>query len=503
VTERFAYDDVPYDTEANAETHPSSMATLARLAGLEPAPPSSARVLEIGCGNGENLLAAATYLPRARFVGFDLAASAVAAGLEAARAAHLTNVSLRRADIRDVRASGVAGEARGCFDYVVAHGMYSWVPAKVREDLLAVMREALAPRGIGFLSLNALPGWELRRALRDLARDAARSLDDPALQVGEALHVIGELARAGKDAGGFFGALSAAAREYIEHVERGTPPGAPFPRYVFHDLLAEINEPFSVSELSEDLGRAGLRIVCETPLSPSRAGTSFVDLEDELARTGSPFLQVLVQRDDAPAPGPLDALAVRDLLLWADFTSVSPGTWRTSTGALVRPAGDEGLARATLHAPGFVAVRALADEDAGRTALGRQLFEGLCEGVLTLVTERPACTSESSDRPRVAPHVRARAASAAGSRAASAVLTNALHRSFRVPWSELVVVSLLDGAHTQDEIVVQLRGRSEGVAASLAGPLVAGASDRDVERFVATVIDRLRRHAFLVDAEGA
>lgn len=499
MTERFAYDDVPYDTEANADTHPSSMATLARLAGLDPARPSSARILEIGCGNGENLLAAATYLPRARFVGFDLAASAVAAGIDAARASGVANVRLQSADIRDVRARGVGGEPPSSFDYVTAHGMYSWIPPDVRADLLAVMRDALAPGGIGFLSVNALPGWELRRALRELARDATRAIDDPRAQVEEALRVIGELGRTGKDAAGFPGALSAAAREYLDHVERATSPGAPFSRYVFHDLLAGINEPFSVAQLSEQLAAARLRLVCETPLVPSRAAGAFTDLGADVARTGTPFLQVLVQRDDAPAARALDARAVTELELWADFTPVSPGVFRTSTGALVRPVGDDGLARAARLAPGFVAVRDLASDDDARAALGRQLFAGLCEGVFTLVTEAPACTTVTSARPRVAEHVRARADAATLCRAPAAVLTNALHRSFRVPWAELAIVRLLDGAHTRDEIAAAARTAVQGLPSTLAGPL-AGSSEREVERFVATVIDRLRRHLFLVDA---
>ena len=120
MTERFAYDAVPYDTEANPEAHPRSMATLARLLGRAAAPPSTARVLEIGCGDGEHLIAAASYLPRARFVGFDLAGDAVARGTAAARAAGIENVELLHRDVRDVAAAGL-GPTGGAFDSVVAH----------------------------------------------------------------------------------------------------------------------------------------------------------------------------------------------------------------------------------------------------------------------------------------------------------------------------------------------------------------------------------------------
>jgi SAM-dependent methyltransferase len=493
----FVYDEVPYDTEANAETHPACMATLARMCGRSPASPRTARVLEIGCGNGENLIAAATWLPQARFVGFDLASSAVAAGAAAASASGLSNIELFAADIRDVRRRGLPGGETGSFDYVVAHGMYSWVPEDVRADLLGVLRDALAPGGVGFVSVNALPGWELRRALRELALDATTSLDDPAAKVKEALRLVAEIGRASEDAGGFFGALSAAAREYEEHVARATPPEAPYSRYVFHDLLAECNEPFSVTELERRLAEAGLRVVCETPLRPARAKQSFEGLAADMARTGTPFLQVLVERDDAAAPEDAAPRADADLFFWADLTPAPGGGYRTTTGALVRPVGEAGLARAVAHAPGFVRVRDLEDDDDARGRLARQLFEGFCEGVFTLAVEPPPCASSRGDRPRTAGHVLARAADAVARRAASAVVTNALHRSFRVPWSELVVLRALDGAHTVDEIVAAATAEARSGPASLAGPLAASA--KDAERHVTTVLDRLRRHLFLLE----
>ncbi|MDF2695682.1 MAG: Methyltransferase type 12 [Labilithrix sp.] len=485
VSARFAYDDVPYDTEANADTHPSTMATLARLCGLAAAPARTARVLEIGCGNGANLIAAATYLPEARFVGFDLAASAVSAGIESARASGTSNVDLFAADIRDVRARGLADREPGGFDYVVAHGMLSWVPEPVREDLLATMRDALAPAGIGFVSVNALPGWELRRALRELALDATRELDDPGEKVAVARRRIAEIAQDGRDAAGFFGVLAAAAREYDEHVTRATPPEAPFSRYLFHDLLAAENEPFSVDDLSHRLARAGLRIVCETPLRPARAGT-FTSLAADLAVTGTPFLQVLVQRDDAPRATAPEPARVAELDLWADLTPVSVGTFRTSTGALVRPTGADGLIRAARCAPGFVAVRDLADDEITRNKVARQLWEGFCEGVFTLLAERPRVAPDAGERPRVAPYVRLASRTAVARGAASAVLTNAIHRSFRAPRAELEVVHLMDGERTRAQIA------SEVIAAARTPP------EHDVQRFVDVVVDRFARHLFVL-----
>jgi SAM-dependent methyltransferase len=489
VTDRFAYDDVPYDTEANPEAHPRSMATLARLFGIRAAAPSTARVLEIGCGDGEHMIAAASYLPRASFVGFDLSAAAIARGVRAARASATDNVRLLPHDVRDVRDAGLRGDDGAPFDYVVAHGVYSWVPEAVRGDVLAVVRSALGPAGIGFVSVNAAPGWELRRALRILMREAASGIDDPAARTRAALALVDEVASSHGE--GFAGVLAEAAREYRAHVTAATPPDAPFSHYVFHDLLADCNEPFSVDELSARLRTAGLRIVCETPLRASRAGRAeeFPGLAADMARSGSPFLQVLVCRDDAAsvvAAAPV-LESIRTMQLWADLAPAPGGGYRTTTGALVRASGEAGLARAARAAPGFVAVGSLEDDEATLARLEHDLFVASCEGILSLVTEAPVIRGASA-KPRVAPHVRRRAREAVARGAETAVLTSALHRSFRVPRSELVVVGELDG---------------ETDAAEIAARAASGGHGRLERAQVEKVIERFARHAFLLGEKSA
>lgn len=481
MTERFAYDAVPYDTEANPDAHPRSMATLARLFGRAAAPPSTARVLEIGCGDGEHLIAAASYLPRARFVGFDLAADAIARGVAAARAAGVENVELLHRDVRDVRATGLAGEVEGAFDYVVAHGVYSWVPESIRADVLAVIRTALAPDGVGFLSVNALPGWSLRRALRILMRDVSADLEDPAAKVRAALALVDELASAGEAAPGFIGVLAKAAEEYRAHVVEATPPEAPFSRYVFHDLLAECNDPFSVEELTIRLRAAGLRIVCETPLSRARA-KDFPGLARDMTQTGSPFLQVLVCRDDGVQEGSVGPTlaSIRTMQLWADLAPAPGGGFRTTTGALLHAKPGSPLARAAAAAPGFIAVGELAGDDDALSRLERDLFAASCEGVLALATEA-APIRGLSDAPCVDAYVRARAREALDRGARSAVLTSALHRSFRVPDAELRVIAELDGHATMTEVA----GRVGDAA------------------LVDKVVDRFARYAFLLERGGA
>src|SRR5262249_14559193 len=120
-----SYDVLPYGDRTFPRTHPDRLATIATLFGMAPAPPEACRVLELGCAGGANLIAMAESLPGSHFIGIDLSARQVDAGRERVRAKGLSNVALHRRDILEV------GEDFGRFDYIVCHGVYSWVPATV------------------------------------------------------------------------------------------------------------------------------------------------------------------------------------------------------------------------------------------------------------------------------------------------------------------------------------------------------------------------------------
>lgn len=135
-----SYDQILYRGLPYAQTHPDRLATLACLFGMKPAPVESCRVLEIGCGDGWNLIPAAFSLPGSSFTGFDLAETPIEMGRTAAAELGLTNLKLEAADIME------AGSSLGEFDYIIAHGIYSWVPEPVRNSLLAIARDHLAPK---------------------------------------------------------------------------------------------------------------------------------------------------------------------------------------------------------------------------------------------------------------------------------------------------------------------------------------------------------------------
>ena len=123
----FAYDAVPYPSAVFAQTHPDRLATIGRLLGMSPAGVPEARVLEIGCGDGSNLLGMACELPRAQFVGIDLSGQAIDRGQRSISGLGVTNLALYHSGVGDIPAD------LGRFDFILAHGLYSWVPAEVRD----------------------------------------------------------------------------------------------------------------------------------------------------------------------------------------------------------------------------------------------------------------------------------------------------------------------------------------------------------------------------------
>lgn len=155
------YDDVPYPGLVHPWSHPRSVGALASMFGVPAAPPEHARVLDLGCATGSNIIALAADLPHAHFVGVDVSASQIAAGRETIAALGLTNVTLEVGDLEH-------DLALGSFDYVIAHGVYSWVSPALQDRLLAHCKAHLAEGGVAYVSHNTYPGWHFVEAVRQL-----------------------------------------------------------------------------------------------------------------------------------------------------------------------------------------------------------------------------------------------------------------------------------------------------------------------------------------------
>ena len=137
-------------------------------------------MLELGCGDGANVLSMAQTLPGASFVGIDASTAAIERGGEIAAAAGLANVQLRAAQLQELP------EDLGGFDYVVSHGVYSWISPPARGALLQCCRQRLGAQGIAYVSYNAYPGSHLRDMTREILRYHVRDVADPQERLAQA-----------------------------------------------------------------------------------------------------------------------------------------------------------------------------------------------------------------------------------------------------------------------------------------------------------------------------
>lgn len=257
-----SYDEVSYDSHAFAASHPNRIGALARLHGIAAAAPATARVLELGCASGGNIVPMAVRYPEARFVGLDLSQQQIDEGRSTVARLGIDNIELVCGSIMDI------DPAFGEFDYIIAHGVYSWVPAEVQAKLLEVCGANLATDGVAFVSYNTFPGWHLGSAVRYMMQYHAAAIADPAQKVGAAKELIRSLARLTPAGGAYAGILD----EYSKLLEKAPD------YYVFHEYLEESNRPVYFNQFVEEAHRSGLNYLCDaevvTGLAPPFAAAA-------------------------------------------------------------------------------------------------------------------------------------------------------------------------------------------------------------------------------------
>ena len=265
------YDQVHYPLLTHSYTHPDRMAVVGRLMGLQPAHPAGCRVLDLGCGSGVNVIAMAELLPHSQFTGIDYSHSQIEAGKRIVAQLGLTNVDLRAADVLDLP------DDIGPFDYIIAHGFYSWVPEDVRRKGLRLIKHSLAPHGIAFVSFNAYPGWHQLGALREMMLYRIRDIADPVEKVSAARELVAILAETDPEDSSF----AAYVREYHVTVHgRGPMPESQLVGTLLHDELSEVNQPFYFSQFVEQVNAEGLEHLAEADLegsTPVGIGSDVVD----------------------------------------------------------------------------------------------------------------------------------------------------------------------------------------------------------------------------------
>ena len=251
------YDRLPYESCAFPLSQPSRLGAIARAFGLEAAPVGTARVLELGCASGGNIIPHAMLHPEARFVGVDLSTAQVEAARARIARLGLRNIEIHRASLTEI--GGGSDGGLGSFDYILCHGVYSWVPAPVREAIFRIVGGALSPLGVACVSYNVLPGWRMRQPLHDaLLADMPDDLDLPA-RVARARALLAFLAAASPDTGPYGDALRAQVASIADAPDD----------YIAHEFLEESSHPTTLRAFAAEAAQHGLGVLGECELAPS------------------------------------------------------------------------------------------------------------------------------------------------------------------------------------------------------------------------------------------
>lgn len=493
------YDDLPYGSRAVRESHPAHLAAVARLFGVAAPSPESARVLELGCAEGGNLLPMAVGAPSAAFLGIDLSARQVEAGEARRTALGLSNVGLRVADVAEF------DPGPGTFDYVVAHGLWSWVPEPVAEALLALVARALSPNGVAYVSYNTYPGWHLRGLVRDLLLRDTRAGADPAGRIARARELLVFAAANARDRSRAYGEI---LRDTLTQFSRHDDAR------LFHEWLEENNRPVWFRDFAAGAARHGLEPLADARLAAMPMGRVKPEVDDLLSSRAEgrlekeelldvlrnrSFRQTLLVRAPGPGREEPDPAALDGLLFTTELVPVpgdGPGTaFRGPSGSLSTddPRLVSALRALSEAAPRALPLAALASPSAPVDELRPGLLRCVAAGLVEARALEVPCAAAAGAAPLASPLARLEAAE-------GPLVTSLSHRNVELDPASRLLIAELDG-RPREEVLTSFAHRLTA-AGLVAGPDGAVPPEPEVREAVALRLDdalaSLARRALLL-----
>lgn len=244
------YNLLPYTSKPFPQSAPPRLAALAAMLGLSAPAVSDARVLELGCAAGGNIIPLALRFPSARFRAVDLTERHVRDGQARIAALGLKNIVIEQGDISALDLNGQR------FDYIIAHGVYSWVPEPAREALLRICGESLADTGVAYISYNVYPGWQARGTIREMIISHAGHRGEPAMRVARARALLEDIAKSQPVGSPFGEMLRNEAKELVTRDDY----------YLLGEFLEQENAPCLFRDFAARAESYGLNYLCEAEI---------------------------------------------------------------------------------------------------------------------------------------------------------------------------------------------------------------------------------------------
>lgn len=495
------YDQVIYPNYPYRQAHPDRLSTLAFLLGMEPEPVARCRVLELGCGNGANLLPMACDWPDSSFVGIDLAKQPIVQGQGIIDVLGLHNIKLLPLDVL------AFPETMGQFDYIIAHGLYSWVPDAVREAIMALCARHLAPQGVAFISYNTYPGCHVRNIVRDMLRYHVHNAPDAETKISQSRALLKFMADAQPEADEYGQMLRKELERVLTHA----------PAHLFHDDLSEDNHPVYFHQFEQHAQAHGLQFLSEAEYFMMQADQFPEATIQQLASLGDNisarqqyldflrcrrFRQSLICRADVAVEHQIRQQRLTEVFATfsgksndeaADLATTEPMTFTGDHQSHVTTNHPLAKAALTLLASSWPQALGYADILAGScTLLNREeqaedreqlldILQGCYgRGLINLHLQPPRLAAKPSLLPTTSPLARYQAST-------SSPLTSQLHLTVFIA-DTLVrrAIQLLDGSRSLAALAAQLQQEAQELPATEQPTIAAGAEGlQQVESLVA------------------
>ena len=471
------YDEVPYPVTAYPQSHPDRLYVIGRFFGMEPKPVERCRVLELGCAGGGNVIPMAHSLPGSEFIGLDSSERQIDDGLKLIESVGLSNVALKCESLQEYDPES------GAFDYVIAHGVYSWVKEEDRSRLLEICRESLNPDGIAYVSYNTYPGWKLRGMLREMLLYHTSKVEGYAEKVRQARALTELLVQSNSSPEDPYGIY---LKKELEHMKRQSGSG------VLHDLLEEECFPVYFDRFIGQAEEAGLKYLGESEFHTMLPENFKPEVKEVLGRLqediiateqymdflrNRAFRQTLLCRREVELNRNVGSSVVKEFHVGSKLKPVSRrpdlqgekierfgtedgGTHIETEHPLAKAflcilseafpqtvPFEEGLKQALERVgdDGTGAASAPDRKDGPTEQLCGLLIEGYSRNVIELRSFRPAYETGRSARPKASRL--ARALAERGGR-----ITNQIHQTLEVDFLSRKIIGLLDGEKSVEEI---------------------------------------------------
>lgn len=511
-----SYNEIPYPDMAFSHTHPDRLATLGILMGMTPANVEKCRVLELGCASGGNLLPMAYGLPNSQFVGVDYSPRQITRAEATATQLGVTNITFKALDIREI------DESFGQFDYIIAHGVYSWVPPDVQDAILKICEQNLAPQGIAYVSYSCYPGAHLLRMLRETLLYHVRDVEEPIKRIEGAQEIFKIMDDTlpdmeGRDPYGFFITSYHTMLKKERHRFTGN-----FDAFLLHDELSVINEPCYFHEFAEHAQRHSLQYLSETDFSivmgqdlpvktvewMRKTARSLIDFEQylDIMRNRS-FRRTLICHDEIKLNRMLTPDRVKMLYIGSDLEDedcqvLPDGTekFRGADGVVFSTS--HPVVKAAIHylmdiSPGYVVFekllleaceRAYADPSSSPTdsnvdaqTLAASVLQSYSSSfdLIQLRTSPPRFVQDSSERPVASAFARLQSQN-------SSQITNMRHEQVTMDQLSRFVLQNLDGTADRRAIRDMIRELVENGEVDIK---VENVEPEDMEEFLDNMVD--------------